>query len=67
MIVGQSRTADDSIHAFIWTRGGGMHALPEMAGATSSIARGINRDGTIVGTMSFPLGRVKAVVWTVQP
>ena len=50
-------------HAFIWTRGGGMHALPQPAGATVATARSINGNGVIVGTASYPNGRSKAVIW----
>jgi probable HAF family extracellular repeat protein len=69
-VVGYSDTADHSaVHAFVWTRHGGMQDLnpPEI---TQSLATGINDLGHVVGVATFPVGddhfQAHAVLWTKQ-
>ena len=69
-VVGYSDIADHSaVHAFVWTRHGGMQDLnpPEI---TQSLATGINDLGHVVGVATFPVGpdhfQSHAVLWTKQ-
>jgi uncharacterized membrane protein len=39
----------DILHAFSWTRSGGLVALPALPGHVDSEAYGVNDDGTVVG------------------
>ncbi len=46
-IVGRSTDFVDG-EAFVWTEGAGMEALPHLPGLTTTLARGVNFDGTII-------------------
>ena len=53
-VVGYSTTATGAVHAFLWTPDVGMQDLGTLGGGTSSIARGINDRGEVVGQSKLP-------------
>ena len=53
-VAGYSTTATAAVHAFLWTPGQGMLDLGTLPGGTSSIARGINDLGQVVGEAGIP-------------
>ena len=48
-VAGFSNAADGQWHGFLWTKSGGMQALPNLPRATSASADGINDLGQVVG------------------
>ena len=68
-VAGVSLTADGEQHAFLWNAGAGMLDLGTLPGAISSIARGINDLGQVVGESIFPwddpaAAKRHAFLWT---
>lgn len=59
-VVGQSRDSDGESFAFLWSEGT-MTNLGTLDGHPSSIARGINNLGQVVGRASFPW---RALLWS---
>jgi probable HAF family extracellular repeat protein len=54
----------DILHAFIWTRNGGIQALPALPGHVDTEAYGINARGQVVGVSCDPdFADCRAVVW----
>lgn len=67
VVVGSSQTtADAAVHAFIWTRAGGMvdlnSLLPAGSGWVLNSATGVNLNGKIVGSGTIN-GQTHAFVW----
>jgi uncharacterized membrane protein len=65
IIVGSSWDRSDVLHAVKWTLQNGSWAitsLPHPAGATSSIARGVNNQGDAAGN-DFPASTSHAILW----
>jgi len=63
VVVGSSETSAGSVHAFKWTREGGMVDLGTLGGSTSD-AVAINQRGYIAGTSSTTTGETHLVIWT---
>lgn len=59
-IVGAENVAGFA-HAFRWTRGKGAELLPELSGATFSVAFDVNTRGTVIGAHST--GAVRPFIW----
>ena len=53
-VAGSSTTATGATHAFLWAPGQGMRDLGTLPGGESSIARGINDRGEVVGQSTRP-------------
>ena len=63
-VVGYSELASSgAIHAFSWTRAGGMIDLGTLGGV-ASIAFGVNNSGQVVGESDKSDGRVHGFLWT---
>jgi len=62
-VVGDSRTAANQIHAFVYTSSGGMHDLGTMGGGYS-VARAVNDHGEIVGYSNLANGVMHAFLYT---
>jgi probable HAF family extracellular repeat protein len=65
-VVGWSETTDGSVHAFSWTKEGGMVDLGTLGGSESA-ALAVNDRGDIVGYSATADGRYHAVLWKVKP
>jgi probable HAF family extracellular repeat protein len=63
-VVGDARLPDDSIHAFLWTPGGGMQDLGVLIENGASWATGINDSGWIAGYASKSFSFGTAVRWS---
>ena len=65
VVVGLAENAHGYVHAFRWTRTGGMKDLGSLGGPQSfSKAVGINEHGYIAGLSNDAEGRAHLVVWT---
>jgi probable HAF family extracellular repeat protein len=64
-VVGQSRRADGTVHAFFWTPSGPIIDLGTLAGTSTSRAMDINNHGQIAGVSGEILAQ-QAVVWTMN-
>jgi probable HAF family extracellular repeat protein len=62
VVVGGAETADGALHAFRWTKSGGMKDLGTLGGKTSN-AVAINRRGFIAGTSTDAAGTTHLVMW----
>ena len=62
-VVGNSRTASGSIHAFLW-QNGKMRDLGTLPGGGNSLAFGTNDLGQVVGYSRTASGRDHAVLWS---
>lgn len=67
-VVGEGRTADDDLHAFLWDRGTtydlGAIVEEQVSGAASQVAD-INDAGQILGRINGPT-RTSVVIWTIH-
>ena len=62
-VVGFSENAESNIHAFFWTRDGGMQDLKTLDGDSDSYAYAINERGQVVGqSLGGPYG-TRAFIW----
>jgi probable HAF family extracellular repeat protein len=62
-VAGNVQLPSGDMHAFLW-QGGAVHDLGTLAGATGSIANGINQAGVVVGSALLPPpGSLQAVSW----
>lgn len=63
-VVGSSRTAAQSFHAFRWSQKGGMQDLGNLPGANFSVAKDINNSGDVVGCSVTPDVNFHVFLWT---
>lgn len=63
VVVGSAVTASGTV-AFKWTEGGGMVALPVLAGGTSAIAYAASADGSVIVGDSDSASGPQACVWS---